>query len=458
MSQPQALTTQPLHSWENIELHHAIHERLGETLYYYLVRVRPLDPDQWVKQLEEKARRLRIGMMRIYPVFGPWDALIRIWLHPKTSKAFQAMVAECTSGSHPFVVSGIARRWYGLGQDINVHLLERLNETMLRTVQSGQNQELLDQLDQGNLIAKRDIFNGSSISFFVSINIASSNSVLNEEVVNSLHGYLSKNLDSANQPIIKNASIYTGFGFCSILFSGQVQVTNYFEIAKLPKFLRAKFKGVGVDTETFLLLGQPYTIGREPIGEATFLGLGGIKLFVQSFIPELYEGEYEQRAAVERLIEEEARNKEFTLEDRLLIRNYLIGFISGNVTQMESSLFTYLSGLERHLRANHQKFIVKKTQRPLREAYEAAELAPSKKHLALGDLLRLYSQVVAGMESHKHLAGGWEDLANLRNQVAHGEENFEAKWEDHLRILFKQLSRVHQLKSLIESVNKDERA
>ncbi len=458
MNQSQGLTTQPLYSWENKELHHAVHERFGETLYYYLVRVRPLQTDKWIDDLAIWASQLRIGMLRIYPVFGPWAGLIRVWLHPKSSKAFQAAVAECTASSHPFVVSGIARRWYGSGQEIDTHLLERLSEEMLHTVQSSQSPELLNELVDGQLVAIRDIFNETSISFFVSINIDSSSAGLNEEVVNSLHDYLSKNRDAENREIIKNASIYNGFGFCSILFTGQVQTQDYFEIAKLPKFLRKKFEKFGVDTETFLLYDQPRTIGKEPIGEATFLGLSGVNLFVQSFIPELYEFDKEQRRAVERFIDEEARNKEFTLEDKSLIRDYLIGFINGNVTQMESTLFTYLSGLERYLRAKHKEFIGRMGKRTVNETYEAVGIQPSKKHLPLGDLLKLYSVVVADLDSHKHLAWDWEDLANLRNQVAHGEENLETKWQEHLRILFKQLPRIHPLKLLIESVNKDERA
>ena len=439
----------PPGSWEHSSLHYKVHERLGEVLYYYLVRVRPLGLEHVVESLNELSQRLRLGIMHVYPIFGQWDLVLRIWLHPSIVKHFHSELMRISS-SHLFAVSRIVRRWYD-DRPIEDHLLEEMNETKLRVVQSGQDLGLYNEL-AGTLIQVRDIFNETTISFFLSINLDARNGTAQAAVVDALIAYL-----AANESI-KNASIYTGYGFCSILFTGQVEVQDYFEIAKLPDSINRQFKPVGIETETSLLLGPARTVGREPIGEATFSGLRGIDLFVRSFVPELYSPEFSyassKRTVIENFINEEARNKEFTPEDKKLVRSYLIAFLKDDVTQMQSTLFTYLVDLEIYLRTKHAKFIGMKTQKPLKEAYQAASIEQSKKHLALGDLLRLYSMVIMSTDSDsKHLCGSWDDLANLRNQVAHGDEEFEKKWKEHLTILFKQLARVRQLKSLIAVVD-----
>jgi hypothetical protein len=445
MSQDDTYTTKPLLSWANSSLHYKAHERLGEALFYYLVRVRPLELEQVVERLNELSKKLKLGIMHVYPIFGQWDMVLRVWLHPSVVKAVESELHISLPGHHIFAVSRIVKRWYD-NQDIEDHLLEELNETTLRAVQSGQDINLFRKLVTGKLIRVRDIFNETTISFFLSINLDSRNGALQAGIVDALSGYL---VNSS----IKNASIYTGYGFCRILFTGQVKVQDYFDIAKLPNSINKQFKSVGVETETFLLLGPPYTIGEEPIGEATFRGLRGINLFVHSFIPELYSDNFPQREVVESFISEEARNREFTSEDKKFIRKFLVAFLNEDVTQMQSTLFTYLVGLETYLRANHAKFIGKKTQRPLKETYQVANIEISKKHLPLGDLLRLCSMVIERLDTdNEHLVGDWDDLANLRNQVAHGDEEFERKWREHLKILFKQLPRVRQLKSLIANV------
>lgn len=340
MSQVNGYTTSPLNSWANRTLHYRVHERFDEALFYHLVRVRPFELEEVVKRLNELTRKLRLGIMRVYPTFGQWDLVLRAWLHPSIANSFERELAIHIPTHHTFAVSSIVQRWYDRGEKIEDPLLEELNETTLRAIQSGQDIDLLSKLISGKLIQVRDIFNETVISFFLSINFDSRNGAPQAEILKALTAYLLSN------PTIKNASIYTGYGFCRILFTGQVQVHNYFDIAKLPNSINRQFKSIGIETETFLLLGPPYTIGSEPIGDATFRGLRGINLFVHSFIPELYTEDFPQRTLVESFINQEAHDKYFTPEDKRIIRNYLIGFLNGNVTQMQTTLFTYLVGLE----------------------------------------------------------------------------------------------------------------
>ena len=421
---------------------------MGETLFYYLVRVRPFDLDQIVDRMVSILEDLRLRSVRVFPVFGQWDILIRAWLHPTLINSFQTQLnsklADSIKAHHTFAVSKIIRRWYERGQDIDNHLLENLDESTLRQVQSGQNSTLLNKLIDGQIVQIRDKPTVTAISFFIAMNLDMGTNAIYDDLIGALNDYLS------NNPDVKNASIYRGYGFCQVLFKGQVQ--DYFNIAKLTNTISRQFKSVGINTETFLLHGPTHIIGNDGIGETTFLGLKGKNLFVQSIIPELYDDDFSIRHDIERFVDSEARNKEFTTEDKKLIRGYLVGLLSNDVTQMASTLFSYFTGLERFLRTNHARFIGTKTKRPLKEAYKAIGLEPSKKHLALGDLLRLYSDVIEGTDpQNKHLSGNWEDIATIRNQIAHGDEGFDTKWKEHLKVLFTQLPRLNQLVSIIEA-------
>ena len=153
MKQNETLMTRPLNFWENKFWHHKVHQRLGETLYYYLVRVRPFDPDQIVERMGKVLGALRLGSVRVFPIFGQWDILIRAWLHPKVANQFQmelnSKLADSIRAHHTFVVSKVVRRWYDQGQEVDDHLLENLNEATLRDVQSGQNSVLLNKLITG---------------------------------------------------------------------------------------------------------------------------------------------------------------------------------------------------------------------------------------------------------------------------------------------------------------------
>jgi hypothetical protein len=449
MTHPQEdLATRPLNFWENKFWHHKVHERLGETLYYYLVRVRPFDESQINERMGKLLSTLRLGSVRVFPIFGQWDILIRAWLHPTAVNSFQTelnlQLADTIRAHHTFAVSTIIRRWYDRGQRVDKSLLANLNESTIRGVQSGQNISLLNDLIEGQVVQVRAKQAENAINFFVAINLEAGTSAIYDDVVDALHNHWIRVAQ------IHNASIYRGYGFSQILFKGQVQ--DYLRIAEFTNGMIKQFKSVGMNTETFLLHGSSHIIGNEGIGEATFLGLKGVNLFVQSIIPELYTEDFPRRHLVERFVDEEAREKEFTKEDRKLIRDYLLGFLNDDATQMASTLYTFFAGLEKYLRLNHGKFIGLRTKKSTRDIYKAAGLESSKKHLALGDLLKVYSVAIEDADPNdKELSGNWDDLANVRNQVAHGDEDFEKKWKEHLKVLFVQLPRLHKLTSTIEA-------
>lgn len=454
MRENEERTTQPLNFWENKFWHHKVHARLGETLYYYLVRVRPFDPEIILERMGRVMVKLRLGSVRVFPIFGQWDILIRAWLHPTVVQSFQSELnselKDCIRSQHEFTASSIIRRWYEKdSKKIDYQLLENLSDNDFIDVQSGQKITLAKKLIDGEIVQVRDGTNNNNINFFIAVNLEFDGSAVYDDVISAFNQYLEVN------PDVQNASIYKGHGFCRVLFKGQV--SDYFNIAKLTNGVSKRFKSQGINTETFLLHGPTHLIGNEGVGQATFLGLKGVNLFVQSLIPELYTDNFPKRREVENFLVEEAKNKEFTSEDRKLINQYLYGFINNDVTHMQTTLYQYFANLERYLRTNLAKFIGVRTKKPVKEAYQKAKIEPSKKHLAIGDLLNLYSTVIKNTEldDEKNLSVQWEELANVRNQVAHGDEDFEKNWKEHLKILFSHLPRIHKLESIIENYNKE---
>jgi hypothetical protein len=232
------------------------------------------------------------------------------------------------------------------------------------------------------------------------------------------------------------------------------QAENYFAISEFPNWIAKRFKALRASTETYLVHGRSHIIGDESIGEATFFGLKGRDLCAQSIVPEIYDHHYPKRSQVERFLIDEACPQQLTRQDKKLLHDYLVGCLSSDAIEMARTLFTFFSELEGYLRANFREFIVRITHKQLREVYERARIEESKKFPSLGDVLKLYSVAISicNEEETAHLVGGWEELATLRNQVAHGALDCGSGWREPLRILLKQLPRVRQLLALVESV------
>src|SRR5215216_4939869 len=124
---PSEFTTHPLTTprknfFEDKFWHHSIHERLGETLFYFLARVRPLDHEEISAHLKKFLQDKRLGSIRVFPIFGSFDLLIRAWLHPSVVNTFRKGLDSILVGSShtlhtPFSVEHIDKRWYERGQE-----------------------------------------------------------------------------------------------------------------------------------------------------------------------------------------------------------------------------------------------------------------------------------------------------------------------------------------------------
>jgi hypothetical protein len=224
-------STRPLNFWDNKAWHYRVHQRLGESLYYFLVRNRPVDIEEAVADLKKMFKRKLLGSVRVFPLFGTYDFMIRAWLHPSIHTQFQTWVDEALSalGTHsmyPFEVQSIDVRAHNV-PDVSRDLLDSLDEHAIREVQKGKNLDFYNRLKEGNLVIERR--RPPNVIFFTSIYLDDENRSINEGVVAAIKQYW------VDYPGIFEASVYRGFGFGSILIKGSVQ--SFFILPHLPTTL-----------------------------------------------------------------------------------------------------------------------------------------------------------------------------------------------------------------------------
>ena len=442
-------STSPLNFWDNKSWHYKVHQRLGETLYYFLVRARPLDPEDAAAQLQKMFTEKRLGSVRVFPIFGSYDFMIRAWIHPSIYKQFKDWLDNTLNNispknsTYPFEVDSVDLR-ANRPPDINRTLLENLDENAIRDVQMGKNPELMGQLLDGNIVISRRRTNG--IGFFTSVYLEDENKAINEGMVAAVKHFL------LSHPGLQRTSIYRGFGFCSVLIKSEA--AGFFEIASLPNHIGKLYKQFGAHTETFLIHGPSHTAGDEALGEATFYALRGRDLFVLSVIPELYDLQSPRCDAVARLLISEGHQFRFTQKDKTLLRDYLLSYIEDDSTKMATTLFALFHKVEGYLKNTHREFIGRKGFRQVKEIYEKAHIPESRwDALTLADLIHVYMTAIKLFDTtneFKNLLGGWENFTNLRNDLMHAKVDVLANWDELLKRLMPYLPRLRELISLIE--------
>lgn len=431
--------------WGRKFWHHRVHERLGETLYYFLVRVRPLDLQELTIRLRALIGDKQLGGISVYPIFGAYDLLVRVWLHPSIAAQFRGWLSDSlryNHSIHPFAAEHINKIWYDQEYPKS-DLLEELDQAQILAVQSGRDVALLQKLLDANLIIQQNQSGG--IQFFISMYLEEDSFSAQELIANGISRYLQDGDE------INNAAIYRGFGFCSILFEGQVQ--EYVNIAKLTNQLGREFNIYSLMTETYLVQDSNQIISNETIGQATFFALTGRDLFASSIIPELYQSHSPKRIELERILRDEAFNQPLTQKDKKLLHDYLLGYLEDDATQMATTLFTFFFEFEQYLRLNYAEFISRKTHQSVKEFCEQTKVVLSSKLPTLVDTLNLYSLAIKHSDKTEKLllTGDWADLVGIRNAVVHGMDILP-RWSDILKALINSLPKVRHLLLIIEDV------
>ena len=447
--------------WQHKGWHFLAHRRLGEVLFYYLARVRPFNPHVTLAAIDRLITDQKLGSVRVFPIFGPYDLLIRAWLHPSIETEFrewlQPKLEHCRA-LLPFAVTSVDYKWYlhqYPNREVDRDQLAMLNGEVVRAVQKNENPVMLRRFIEGNLVVERQEQRiANSIKFFVAINLEDDAPASKTDILRGIERFIKE------KNLVQFASIYTGFGFCSILVKGQVN--QFFDVATLPNWIGNEYAALGISTETYLVHGPTHVVGNEDIGDATFDAIEGKNLFIQSIIPELFHSNANIKHEIDlylREVEHKEPAKRLSQHDKRLLHDYFYGLLVGDQTRMAQTLFVYFYSLESYLRENHKVFISKvlRSGPDIGDLYKKInETKESGKFLSLGDLLNIYKLAVERGSLTENVDGlefgDWQNLVQIRNLVAHGDVDLGRDWHSIIETLLSQLPMVHNLVSLIEKV------
>jgi hypothetical protein len=440
-----------MQSWEHTyRWHHRVHEQLGERLNYYLIRLARFDLERTKKEFDEFLDTMQLGSIRVFPVFGRYDLLVRAWLYPTIEATFRNWLRANLTGhgsSYSFSVTSLDRRWYWRSkpdQDCGIDrdLLESIHDQVIKNAQSG-DEHLLRDLIEGGLVVELDQVDRQMVRFIVAVSLQENSDRIQETAVEDICGFLDRNREFGF------TSVYRGSGFAQILIKGQL--SNYFDLAGLPNWIGKHFQAVGATTETYLVHTPFHQSGNELIGDATFSQIHGKNLFAQSVVPELYNSRYStRRKPVEQFLVTQVQHKRLSQRDRRLLRSYLVGYLDESAAEIAKVMSNFFIDVETYLRENHKEFGERVTGKRIGELYEELHIDKEKK--ALGAIFDVYSLAVKSTGRDPDDLGDLQKAAHLRNDVQHGNVNFLAKWDVLLQRLVDVLPRIRRLLSSVEAV------
>jgi hypothetical protein len=445
-------TSRKMSQWSNKVWHHSVRQRLGEHLVYYRAKVQPFVQERISENLRKLLCDERMPSLRAFLIFGPYDLLFRGWIHPTIISSFRYKLAEAlqidTTPEH-FAVRNVMTKSY-TNHDIQPKFSEGLWSQILdaqtiRSVQNGENPQLLEQLIKGGFAAVKQEHRPQTLRFFTTVTIFQQPDPILDNLAKEIEAEL------LGRRTIQRPAVYTGDGFCNILIKGEVLTSDYFAIGNLTEWLISKvgpYKGI---TATYLgCTSNPLIGGEEKIDDRTFIEQRGRDLFVEHIIPEVYSDLSPRADEIIHFLLDHVRGTALDAPDRSLIGSYLSGYLHDQPDTSAVALLLYFTRLEAYLRKTLNKFLAL-TNLEQAKIYESAGISKdSTRHLALGDYLSAFSKAIEKLAwpQAETLKGEWQDLVSVRNQPAHGVFGF-TKWRDHVQTLVHHLPRIRALLQLI---------
>jgi len=287
----------------------------------------------------------------------------------------------------------------------------------------------------------------NSIRFFVAVDLGNITQEAQEGAVIRIKAHL------AGIPEIQRFSIYSGYGFCSILL--EARTLHYFCIPDIPNWIGAEYLVLGASTETFLVHSANELAGSELIGRSTFRAIGGTNLFIQSIVSEVYDvhpGASRRHEEVKALLLPYSHENDLKPRDKILLHDYLLPYLHDDPAGMAKTIFTFFAELEGFLRKHAEEFVGRQGF-TVKEV--CARLGIEKgvgKFFTLDQLLNICSAAIRQDDGDKLLQKDWAPLSGLRNRVAHGDYDFEVDWEQPVKILIAGLPKIHKLTTAILEV------
>lgn len=442
--------------------HPEVHTLFGERLHYYLLTVRPFNADGFRKKIQEFRLKESIGGFCYYEVFGTFDVLLRVWVpanrdEDKFVDNLRQYVPEIDKAI-PFRVTDIASYWFR-DEDrkkYNVGMLDRVTVDRVREIQNGNKSGNADQFKENGLLSEVDP-TANAIKFFVALsNLQPGARIVEERFQRELTTIIDSYRSSANK--LSRVSVYFGYGFAWALIKAETLPENYFVVGSIVGDLNRKLYGISFFTATYLTIGTNH-FETDDISNLSLTAAHGFNLKVARLLPVFYNTEMpgHLQTSIVRWVQEHDQIDRLNEDQRALIARALSGVVVQDEKSVLAALQDYFVDQERFLRANWQRFVESRlgsnrTTEVLRAVH--IEKGVSSKMFALGELCTICGEVIrqTSNDAEKNeLASGWQEVANLRNQVAHGACEALQDWPQMLSILLVSFSKLDHLASVIRN-------
>jgi hypothetical protein len=439
--------------------HPEVHALFGERLHYFLLTLRPFKIEAFKESIETFRISNGIGGFYWYEVFGGFDVILRVWLPANLEDKFvdllRGQIPE-VERVIPFKVTRISRYWLseeafkGSPSDV----LNQVTVDGIRAVQAGKPSEQLDAFLKAKLLV--EVEESRCVKFFIALSnpqavTRSAEESCQKQVGEIINAYRS----SGNQ--LRRASIYFGYGFAWALIKAETPPENYFLVGKIVNDLSQALQGHGFFSTTYLTTG-PNFFESDDVSTSSLTLAGGFDLSVARLLPNFYKTDIPEalRNVIVGWVKDTQGIEKLPEHHRELIARALNGVIAQNERAVLSPIQEYFVDQERYLRGKWQHFVSKqvgskKTPDVLRAAGISEGANP--KYFTLGDMCTIVAKtiVMSGKPRENYLVSGWQDVANLRNIVAHGACEPLEEWPPLLNGLIQSFSKLDLLKVNIET-------
>ncbi len=444
--------------------HPKVHFRFQETLCFFLLRARPFEKEVLFKKLQEFLSSMGLTGYQIYQIFGSYDVLLRIWLPVGEDRQFAEDLQDKISEVHhcnPFTSCWLHKCWVwgDMTKPIDQKFLDSLSLDEIRKIQTKIDNKLMEAALQGGLFRdiEKDIKNENGqpfIKFFVTIDFGLA---IDTEQLRITVTEINKVVSSLQEEhVIERSVVYTGVGFAMILMKSET--AEFYNIEKVIQEVSPHIKLLKGTTLTHIVANKD-TIHYDDISERALQKMETKDQAVNAIVPELYESRdlsSKKKDEVESWIKSNVVTRELSKNHKDYLHDVLVGVIFSNTTDVLDGFFHAFIMAERYLRDNKDKFIGRTLgNAQLNSVYTAVGIASRNKALSLGDLLALYGKTLEKSENlhfPQVLIGGWQDVAELRNDVAHGKIGRLTGWRAYLDVFVDFLERFDKLQKVVENV------
>jgi hypothetical protein len=438
--------------------HPEVHTLFGEHLHYYLLTLRPFNPEMFRKKMESFRKEQSIGGFSYYEVFGAFDIILRVWI-PATQEEdkfvndLRKYLPEIERAM-PFRITEIQSYWCR-DEDLcgyNANMLDRVTVNRVREIQNGHKSQDADDFKKGGLLAEVEQ-SKDTVKFFITL---SNPQPIARDVEQRFQRELIRVVDSFREPAnqLQRVSTYFGYGFAWVLIKAETLPQNYFLVGKLIDDLNEKLWGFV--TTTYLATGLRHA-ESDDISNLSLSTASGYDLKIARLLPDFYDtqmGENLQRVIIS-WVREHDEIEGLKEDHRALVVRALSGVITGDEKAILAAFQDFFIDQERFLRKNWRRFVSAKVgDSKVKEVLRAAKIPEGERMLALGELCNIYAQAIrqsSNEPANGVLVTGWEAVANLRNVVAHGACNALDEWEEMLSTLIIAFSKLDHLEKAIQA-------